>query len=305
MSKIREVAVLMSTYNGEQYIREQINSILSQTGDFKLYLYVRDDGSTDLTTSILEEYENNGCLRWYGGENLGPAKSFIDLIKKTPEYDFYAFADQDDFWMKNKIENALNELSNNKIQCIYFSNAYIADEKLNSINKMVYGFQPSLDLKTLSCYGGILGCTMVFNLEMAKIIRNAPMPNKLIMHDFYLAEVCLALNGKLIFDERPTMKYRQHGNNTVGVPTNPLNKIKNRVGILLHIYKESIAEQAKEICDLYGVEISAENMEWLEQVSCYRDCLLNRIRLATTCKVKYPRINLGLITRLSILLGNR
>ena len=97
------VAVLMSTYNGEKYLNEQIDSILSQSGNFELSLLVRDDGSTDETINILNKYQNLGKLKWYSGKNLGPGKSFIDLLYKTHGYDYYAFSDQDDVWMTGKI----------------------------------------------------------------------------------------------------------------------------------------------------------------------------------------------------------
>ena len=102
------VAVLMSTYNGEKYIREQIDSILEQSGNFDLDLWVRDDGSKDSTQQILQEYAQQRKLHWYTGENLGAAHSFIDLVRKCKGYDYYAFADQDDYWMTNKIQMGVN-----------------------------------------------------------------------------------------------------------------------------------------------------------------------------------------------------
>lgn len=77
-----KAAVLMSTYNGARFIREQLDSILDQTGEFELDLWVRDDGSTDGTKDILNDYESRGLLRWYTGENLGPAQSFLDLVRQ-------------------------------------------------------------------------------------------------------------------------------------------------------------------------------------------------------------------------------
>lgn len=105
-----KAAVLMSTYNGARFIREQLDSILDQTGEFELDLWVRDDGSTDGTKDILNDYESRGLLRWYTGENLGPAQSFLDLVRRTLGYDWYAFADQDDFWMPEKLSWALETL---------------------------------------------------------------------------------------------------------------------------------------------------------------------------------------------------
>ena len=76
---MKSVLVLLSTYNGEKYLKEQIDSVLGQE-KVKTFLLVRDDGSTDKTCSILEWYQKRGALKWYKGKNLGPARSFVDLI---------------------------------------------------------------------------------------------------------------------------------------------------------------------------------------------------------------------------------
>ncbi len=91
------IVVLMSTYNGEKYIREQLDSIFNQEG-IDVKVVVRDDGSKDTTHAILDEYKKTHELVWYTGENLKSARSFMDLIYQAPESDYYAFADQDDYW---------------------------------------------------------------------------------------------------------------------------------------------------------------------------------------------------------------
>jgi len=96
----------MSTYNGEKYLEEQINRILAKT-DVDFRLLVRDDNSSDGTVAILRRYENHPRFQWYGGENLGCAKSFMDLLYSAPDADFYAFSDQDDIWYPNKISSAI------------------------------------------------------------------------------------------------------------------------------------------------------------------------------------------------------
>ena len=110
---MKNVLVILSTYNGEKYLREQIESVLKQE-NVKISILVRDDGSTDNTCNILEEYEKKGLLRWYTGKNLKPAKSFIDLIfHATNDFDYYAFCDQDDFWYFKKIYSAIEQMENN------------------------------------------------------------------------------------------------------------------------------------------------------------------------------------------------
>ena len=92
---MKEITVLMSTYNGEMFIREQIDSILNSK-DVELQLLVRDDGSSDQTIPILKSYQTKKKLSFYQGHNVRPAKSFMELLCKAPNSKYYAFSDQDD-----------------------------------------------------------------------------------------------------------------------------------------------------------------------------------------------------------------
>ena len=101
-----KIAVLMSAYNGEKYISQQIDSVLTQTYP-EVELYVRDDGSTDQTCRILEQYESEGKLHLLKGQNKGFARSFFLLLRKAPEAEYYAWCDQDDVWRSEKLERAI------------------------------------------------------------------------------------------------------------------------------------------------------------------------------------------------------
>ena len=106
----KKVAIIMSTYNGEPFIRQQLDSILNQTYK-NIELVVRDDGSKDKTVEIIKEYqEKYENIKFFQGENLGFVKSFFELLKLT-EADYYSYADQDDIWIENKIEPAVNSLN--------------------------------------------------------------------------------------------------------------------------------------------------------------------------------------------------
>ncbi len=299
-----KIAVLMSTYNGETYLREQIKSILNQTGEFDLELWVRDDGSSDHTIEILSEYEQMGLLRWFDGENLGPGKSFLKLLKDCQNFDYYAFADQDDWWKPDKINRAIKKLVCVDGVALYCSNALVVDKNLKDMGRKVYRSLPSLDFKSLTCAGGLMGCTMVFNNEMAKLIQKNNLPECLIMHDFYLAELCLAYNGYLIFDNESTMKYRQHGNNVVGVSSGFWTKLRNRIHEITTQNDIGIAEQAKQILDLYQ-DLPNDNQQWLEHISKYKRNFWHRLSLSIDPNTKYINLNMAIKNRLAILFGNR
>ena len=271
-----KVAVLMSTYNGEKFIHEQIESILAQKGDFDLELWIRDDGSKDATISILQEYEEEKKLHWYSGENLKPARSFIDLIVHFPGYDYYAFADQDDKWLPNKLESGIRQLGGEiDTPALYCSNAELVDSLLQSLGRNVYETPPRTDLYTLSCAGGLLGCTMIFNHNLAAIIQKERMPQKMVMHDFFLAELCLAAGGKVFYDPNVTMQYRQHGNNTIGVSYGILRTIKDRLKDINTPMEPGISEQSKEILDIYFNRMEPETRQWLEKIAAYKSNVWN------------------------------
>lgn len=299
------VIVLMSTYNGEGYIDGQIRSILSQKGNFALDLLVRDDGSMDSTKDILKRYEDEKKLNWYTGENLGPAKSFMDLLENCGDYDYYAFADQDDVWLNNKIQRGIEQLKSQKSPALYCSNARLVNAKLESLGRNVYRRTPKTDFETVVCAGGLLGCTMIFNYALFEEVRKAQKELQIIMHDYFVAILCAALNGKIIYDEVPSMLYRQHQNNVVGCSYGFVNTIRNRVKDIISAEPILISSQAESILLNYQGQLPTDKKIWLQKVAHYRDCLLNRIQLACTLKTHYINTNMGVKLRLSILLGNR
>ena len=107
-----DVVVLMSTYNGEKYIKEQIDSIFAQTYQGRITILIRDDGSSDATKETVQALAKSDLrdVVFIEGENCGPQKSFLNLIQSAPEASWYFFADQDDVWDDDKIEIAVNAM---------------------------------------------------------------------------------------------------------------------------------------------------------------------------------------------------
>ena len=131
-----KVVVLMSTYNGQKYLRQQLDSLLNQTVR-PTKILIRDDGSNDDTVNLLEEYASfYSFIEYYCGKNIGPAKSFFELINKCDGYDYYALCDQDDVWFKDKLEVAINTLEkeNKNIPLLYAGRFTLTDENLNPLN---------------------------------------------------------------------------------------------------------------------------------------------------------------------------
>ena len=295
------ITVLMSTYNGEKYLREQIDSILAQEGDFTVRLVVRDDGSSDSTTDILEEYAAQGRLTWYTGENLKPAKSFLDLVCTTKESDLYAFADQDDYWYPDKLYRAKEALKDRQGPAIYATNALLVDGQRNCLGRNVYTAIVHVDFYSLAMAANVMGCTCVFNEPLAKALRSH-MPDKLIMHDSYAAVLCAFLGGSVIYDHRPSMDYRQHGANVVGSQWKKTSALKDRIRKITKARNVSVAEQAQSL--LEGHAAAAENEEklaFLRKIAGYRRNVFKAARLALSCKPKYQSRNMAVTTRLAVL----
>ncbi len=302
------IAVLMSTYNGEKYIKEQIDSILAQKCDFPLDLWVRDDGSTDSTLQILQEYQNRGALQWYAGENLKPAHSFWDLLRHCPGYDFYAFADQDDVWHDNKVMTAvrtLMDISHNEKPALYFANARLVDGELSYLGRNVYKRTPHTDFYSLVCNGGILGCTICINAPLAQLVQNAPVPEHMIMHDAFVSVVCTMHDGIVHFDPEAYIDYRQHGNNVVGSKWNKMDALKDRIKTIRTPRKVSIADQSRSLLACFPDLQDNDKNAFLQQVAHYRDSQWKALRLSLSRKPKYNGKNMAVTAKLAILFRNR
>ena len=300
-----KVAILMSAYNGEKYIRQQIDSILAQQGDFQLSLWVRDDGSTDSTRQILQALADEGKLCWYAGENLKPAKSFLDLVSHCPGYDYYGFADQDDIWYPDKVISGIRMLENETGPAMSFANAHLVDAEGETLGRNVYTHAPQRDYYSVVCGGGILGCTVMFNEKLAALLRTYNRPDKLIMHDSYAAILCTLFDGRILFDIAPHMDYRQHGNNVMGTQWTKWDALKERWGRISRPEPVSIADMAQSILAQDPQAPDPQKLQWLQKVAAYRDSLGSAVSLACSRKPHYNSRNMAITMRLAILLRNR
>ena len=245
----------MSTYNGEKYLKEQIDSILNQTYK-EINLLIRDDGSTDQTVSILQEYtEKYSNISYYAGKNIGVQKSFFDLMQKTnKDMDYYAFSDQDDVWLPDKIQRAVEllEQQDSKNQpLLYGGEVFYASENLQHIKKFAYKNLRPPTFGNALVENIFIGCTEVFNKELLKLVITH-LPDCKILHDWwlYLTATCF---GKAIYDKNAYILYRQHDKNQVGMQNNWIRRWKKRIGNFKNL-KHSLRIQAQNFLLIYGKE---------------------------------------------------
>jgi len=211
---IPKVQILLSTYNGEQFLRAQMESLLSQ--DYPhLEILVRDDGSSDGTPGILKEYEKLPPVRVIYGENLGFARSFLKLLRSSdPDAVFFAFSDQDDIWEPDKISAAVAILDE---ECpdqpgMYFSRVKLVDSDLFPIGISNAPKRP-LSFGNALVQSVAKGCTILLNAEARDLCAHTPAYTQ--SHDWWCYLVVSAF-GKIVFDDQSRILYRQHGRNVVG-----------------------------------------------------------------------------------------
>lgn len=297
---MNNICVLLSSYNGGQYIREQIDSILAQN-NVRVQLIVRDDGSTDNTLSILKDYQEAGKLSYYQGGNLGPARSFLELLKEAPESDYYAFSDQDDFWLPDKLETAIKRLNvENSMPALYFCQTQLVDKNLSKIPSVI--IHPLLTFGESLIYEFIGGCTMVLNNNLRKIVDSYE-PNYIMMHDTWIYSIALAVNSKVVFDPEPHMLYRQHGNNVVGQGSGELVRIKRRYKRIVN-KEQSRYRRAEELKAGYSPFISSENMDILDLFLDGKKNIIKKMKLIFDkrfkCANKKTKRNFNLAVLLNV-----
>lgn len=284
---MKSVTVVMSSYNGEKYIVEQIESILRQK-NCRPFLLVRDDGSSDGTVKLLQEYEKKGQLNLVQGDNLKPAKSFLEALKNTGDTDYYAFSDQDDIWMDDKLCVAIQALDNfdQSLPNMYCSNLSTIDNGHNVLSEKLLPEIIVSDYKELLVRSPhIFGCTCVFNKRLRDYIVQRPIPNKLIMHDLWLALIASSL-GNLYYDCSPHIFYRQHGDNHTGAITSEKEKMRNRFEILTNRTPFLMSPQADEFLTYVGEdELEAAGLlEYTRIVADYKKSIRNKYKYIKTVK---------------------
>jgi len=220
----------MATFNGEQFITQQLDSLAAQTF-INCNLIVSDDGSLDGTLPILKRYQETWRQEKIiikNGPKKGFAQNFLSLVcDKSIKSDFYAFCDQDDVWLPQKLEIAIKQISNaciNNELYLYCGRTVYVDEQLNAIGQSTLFKQPpSFDNALVQSIAG--GNTMIFNRASKLVIETVgmvPTPS----HDWWLYLLISGAGGKVFYDPTPLLLYRQHGNSIVGENISFFNQFK-------------------------------------------------------------------------------
>ncbi len=219
------ISICMATYNGQKYLKEQLDSILAQSYH-NWQLLIRDDGSSDNTISIIENYVANHPDRIKlikdKQAHLGSNLNFGKLLEQA-DTEYIMFSDHDDIWLPNKIELTLNvmkaaERTNPDKPILVHTDLQVVDSQLNTIADSLWNYQKLFpetgdNLNKIMAHNVVTGCTAMIN-KAAKAV-SIPVPAEAIMYDWWLAlNVCR--HGKIVYVSIPSILYRQHSGNQIG-----------------------------------------------------------------------------------------
>lgn len=322
---MEQIQVLMSTYNGEKYLKVQLDSLLKQTWQ-NVQILIRDDGSTDRTVEILEKYaKEHENISFYAGSNLGVIQSFFHLLRhSSQEAEYYAFADQDDYWMPEKLERAVTMLRE-QTEIAQQKHAAATQQERAVImprEKAVTAQPEKLDRQEVRAQSSqlpLLYCSDTYitdeNLNIIKkddknprpsfgnalvqnictgctaVINRAlcsvirqTVPEHIVMHDWWLY-LTAEIYGQVCYDKNAYIKYRQHGKNAFGEKKNKLEVWRYRLGQLT-AKRGNIYPQLEEVKKWYP-DMDAEKMQLLECVLGAKKGL--RGKLALICDKRIYR----------------
>ena len=219
----KTIDILLATYNGEKFLKEQIDSILNQTYK-SINLIISDDASKDGPREILKQYEekDSRIKVFYQEKNLGYVKNFEFLLKQVKS-DVFMLSDQDDVWLPEKVEKTYEKLENENAD-LAFGDLEVVDQELNTmypsfndfmkLSRKIKKYINSYKLNYLYCC--ITGCTLMLKSKWIPKILPIPEDSKRLIHDHWIGIIVGVNGGKSVYVPEKYIKYRQHGDNQVG-----------------------------------------------------------------------------------------
>jgi hypothetical protein len=264
------VHILLPTYNGARYLRQQLDSLTAQ--DYpNLAIHIRDDGSTDATPEILKEYEcRNPRVDVVFGDNVGLFSSLhILLTKEAAANDLFALCDQDDVWLHDKVAAAVTLLMQQPSpeRTLYVSRQQFVDEELKPIvlpkPRKHVGFANAVVESSLS------GCTMVFGNTIRQLILLS-QPSDWNMHDWWIYLISSSI-GRIVYDPKPRMLYRRHTTNTSGWEPRVTERIKERIAEFTERHRTGNVglrslRQAERFLDTYRNLLSDDHVRLITEL---------------------------------------
>ncbi|MBU7530826.1 MULTISPECIES: glycosyltransferase [Lactiplantibacillus] len=294
------VSVLLSTYNGECFLEEQIESVLSQVG-VKVHLFIRDDGSSDSTKNIVRKFaEKDPRITVFLEHNLGYTRSFFSLCRLAKNTaDYYAFCDQDDVWLPDKLISAIKQLGkgNNKYK-LYFSGLTLVDKDLKKLGEKQYNLQ-DINFGHAMIRSSVAGCTMVFNNNLNNLSISTNNINQLAGHDSWIYRLNLAIGGKTVYDSHSYIYFRRYETNTTSSGKITLKRILKEINLSR---EESLKYNTSRIlAGEFKKYLREDNEVLVTNIATYRDSIRKKFQLLFSSKLNYSFFPVVVICKLQIL----
>lgn len=306
---MQKLAILLSSYNGSEYLQNQLDSLESQT-DTEFELIIRDDGSVDKSYDLLNNFVDNSSLHVKilpKNTNHGVKKSFeflaLEAIQSGSNY--IMFCDQDDIWNADKVEKTLLKLQ--ELEKLYpdtpllvHTDLYVVDENLTRLDNSFWHYQnidPSKDsLNRALMQNVVTGCTMMINRKLA--LLSLPIADEAIMHDWWIALVA-AQFGHIGYIDDQTMQYRQHGKNDTGAKKFDIKFIIKRIKEFQNINFDRHIAQADAFLKQFRDGLDAPTTQMLEDFTTIEEKSFFQRRKIL---LKYKLFKQGFIRNIAVML---
>jgi glycosyltransferase involved in cell wall biosynthesis len=301
MSLPNRVNVLLSKFNGEKFLLQQLESLERQSHPVT-YITIRDDGSSDGTSQLIAEFAaRRSDVRVIRGRQLGVTQSFFELLQSAEENcDYYALCDQDDVWEEKKLQDAVEALGrySPRESLLYCCAVEYVDSNLNHLG---YSRSPrAVSFANALVENVTTGCTIVLNRRAREMIT-AELPCNPLAHDWWCYLVVSAF-GRIIYEPRPNIKYRQHQHNAIGVALKPWEQFKRR----LKRFRETgfkFTQQARQFYEHFNTSLNPQHHETLTRFLEVQKGFWPRVAYATRMGVVRQSKLDSAILRLLIILG--
>ncbi len=307
-SNTPRVLVMMATYNGERYLGEQVNSILAQEG-VDVWLRVCDDRSTDGTYRLLQELaaRHPNVTVSQNQDNLGVGKNFMQMVyeEAADNYDYYAFSDQDDIWLPNKLNDAIGRIADFQNGVLYYSDMTNFDAEhswsgLGQYTKVVS--HPD----TVFVRNWAPGCTMLFNHGLFELLNRYRPDSFPRLHDTWVHVVAYTC-AEVVHDlDHSFIRRRITGKNVIGDLQDHHQNLSEASDSFAGLFKQPKRDPtivAEQLMSGYSTVMSPQSLATVQDLLNYRNSLIRRIRIALTFDSWQPTMYGRLLVRLCFFLG--
>ena len=275
------VDILLSVYNGEEFLQELLDSLILQTCN-SWRLIINNDASTDNSLNIIKTFKEQNSNKVFlldnnSNINSGPALSYAKLLSASNSK-YIMFCDQDDVWLPEKIEKMLNTMKklekkhSSNSNLLVYSDMKICSENLKIISDSFYkhnkGLSTQTTLKNILFNNNIAGCCMLINKNLKDF--SLPMDDNIIMHDWWI-NLCVNISGHSQFIPEQLLLYRQHENNYYGAPNNKNMFLKY---FKISQYKKNLKKminQLKKLNERYKKYMQDEDITIISQLAHMSD----------------------------------